>query len=333
MNKSIYEIFNRNFLKVKPFSERVSDLSVDSFPRLDDDSPYYDDSNLSILVDKIIAAFKINSQVVLLMGAHVIRSGVSRYIIDLMERGYLTHIAMNGACPIHEYELARFGKTTENVARYISEGQFGLWKETGEINDIINISYKEKLGLGEGIGRSIERSNYPHKDLSILAAGYRLKIPVTVHVGIGYDILHEHPNCNGAALGDTSYRDFLIFTRSIQGLEGGVIMCFGSQVMGPEVFLKALAMARNVAHQNGKRITQFTTAVFDLIDIGKQYQSEPLKTNSKYYFRPWKTLLARVISDGGESFYFQGNHKVTIPTLYQLIKKRINIQVTQEKGK
>src|SRR4029077_13615428 len=126
---------------------------------------------------------------------------------------------------------------------------------------------KQGLGLGEALGQAILEGSFPHKDLSLFAAGVRLKIPVTVHVGIGYDIIHEHPNCDGAALGQTSYQDFLIFTQSVTRLEGGVLLSLGSAVMGPEVYLKALAMARNVAHQDGKEIRHFTTGVFDLLEI------------------------------------------------------------------
>jgi hypothetical protein len=150
-----------------------------------------------------------------------------------------------------------------------------------------------------------------------LAAGYRLRVPVTVHVGIGYDIIHEHPNADGAALGASSYRDFLIFTQSVNHLEGGVMLCFGSAVMGPEVYLKALAMARNVAHQEGRRIAQFTTAVFDLISLPDETRQEAPKVNPQYYFRPWKTILARTVADGGESFYVQGDHRQTLPAIYQ----------------
>ncbi len=152
-----------------------------------------------------------------MMGAHVIKKGVSRFVIDLLQRGYLTHVAMNGAGAIHDYELARVGATTESVARYIRSGEFGLWRETGELNEVIHEAAALSLGLGENVGRRIEASDFPHKDASIFAAAYRLSIPATVHVGIGYDIIHEHPNCDGEALGAASYRDFLIFTKSVEG--------------------------------------------------------------------------------------------------------------------
>jgi hypothetical protein len=144
----------------------------------------------------------------------------------------------------------------------------------------------------------------------------RLGVPVTVHVGIGYDILHEHPNCDGAALGQTSYQDFLVFAETVTRLEGGVMLNFGSAVMGPEVYLKALAMARNVAHQEGRAIRQFTTAVFDLVPLEGDTRRQAPKTDPRYYYRPWKTILVRTVADGGQSFYVQGDHRDTLPSLY-----------------
>jgi hypothetical protein len=236
-----------------------------------------------------------------------------------MHQGFVTHLAMNGSGPIHDYELARVGATTESVARYIQTGEFGLWRETGELNEIIKRGAKERLGLGESVGRAIARSRFPHRDVSITAAAYRLRIPVTVHVGIGYDIIHEHPNCDGAALGATSYRDFLIFAKTVENLEGGVVLCFGSAVMGPEVFLKALAMARNVARQNGRDIQNFTTAVFDIIPLRGDWRQQASKSDYQYYYRPWKTLLVRTVAGGGQSFYFCGDHRATVPALHHLV--------------
>jgi hypothetical protein len=232
-----------------------------------------------------------------------------------MERGCISHIAMNGAGAIHDWELARIGATTESVARYIRSGEFGLWAETGELNEVIREAAENNLGLGENVGRRIAKSDFPYRDLSVYAAAYRLSIPVTVHVGIGYDILHEHPNCDGAAVGAASYRDFLIFANSVEALEGGVVLSFGSAIMAPEVYLKALAMARNVAHQEGREIKHFSTAVFDLVPIRGDIHKELDKTDPGYYFRPHKTILVRTVADGGESFYFCGDHRATFPAL------------------
>jgi hypothetical protein len=169
--------------------------------------------------------------------------------------------------------------------------------------------------LGEHAGRRLQESAYPHRDISVLAAAWRMNIPVTVHVGIGYDIIHEHPNCNGAALGETSYRDFLIFAKAVESLEGGVMLSFGSAIMAPEVYLKALAMARNVALQEGREIRHFTTAVFDIWPIDGDFRRELPRTDPGYYFRPHKTILVRTVADGGESYYFRGPHRATFPAL------------------
>src|SRR5262249_29884749 len=195
-------------------------------------------------------------------------------------------------------------------------GEFGLWTETGRMNDAIGEGARKGLGLGEAIGQAILDGPFPHKEISVLAAACRLRVPVTVHVGIGYDILHEHPNCDGAALGQTSYQDFLILAEALRSLEGGVMLNFGSAVMGPEIYLKALAMARNVAHQEGKHIKQFTTGVFDLIPLEGDTRVQAPKSDPRYYYRPWKTILVRTVADGGESFYVQGDHRLTLTRLY-----------------
>ncbi len=250
-----------------------------------------------------------------MMGAHLLRAGTSRLLIDLMRRGFIDHIAMNGAGAIHDFELARIGATTESVARYIQSGEFGLWRETGELNEWITEAAALGLGLGENIGRRLAASGWPHLDASVLAAAYELNVPVTIHVGIGYDILHEHPNCDGAALGAASYHDFLIFAKTVERLEGGVMLSFGSAIMAPEVYLKALAMSRNVAHQEGRTIRNFTTAVFDLVPIEGDIHRELTKADPGYYFRPHKTILVRTVADGGESFYIRGEHRATLPAL------------------
>ena len=312
---SKYEIFDRSRLIVKPLAERVHDLQLDRWLALDDDVPPFDDPALLDVASRIAHARTNNKARVVMMGGHVLRAGVNRHIIDLIERGFISHLAMNGAGAIHDYELARIGATTESVTRYIRSGEFGLWRETGELNDWIGEAAREGLGLGEHAGQRIEQSDFPYRDLSVLAAAWRRSVPATVHVGIGYDILHEHPNCDGAAAGAASYRDFLIFARSIERLEGGVLLSFGSAVMAPEVYLKALAMSRNVAHQEGREIRHFCTAVFDLVPIAGDIHHELPKTDPGYYFRPRKTILARTVADGGESFYFCGDHRATLPAL------------------
>ncbi|GAB4453716.1 MAG: hypothetical protein Kow00120_23620 [Anaerolineae bacterium] len=318
-----YPTFDRSKLHIKPLSARVHDLTLDHLLALDDPAPPFAHPALPVLGARIAAARQQGAAVILLMGAHVIRAGVSRFIIDLMQRGAITHVGMNGAGPIHDWEFALIGATTESVARYIREGQFGLWAETGRINDAINAGHRDGLGMGEAIGRAVAEGDFPHRDISVLAAGYRLRVPVTVHIGIGYDIIHEHPNADGAALGATSYRDFLTLAHSVANLEGGMMLSFGTAVMGPEVYLKALAMARNVAAQAGREIRHFTTAVFDLQDIGEDVDHEAPKSEPRYYFRPFKTILVRTVADGGESFYVQGDHRATFPALYREVVARL----------
>jgi len=298
-------------------------MSLEDVLPLDAEVPPFPDPNLEKVAERIAAARRRGRPVILLMGAHVVKQGLSRFVINLMKRGILTHVGGNGACAIHDFELALTGATTESVARYIREGQFGLWQETGRINDAVREGVRRGLGFGEAVGRMIEEGRFPHREVSILAAGYRLRVPVTVHIGIGQDIIHEHPNCDGAALGEASYRDFLVFARSVSQLEGGVFLNYGTAVMGPEVFQKALSMARNVAHQAGQRIERFTTAVFDLLDLGPDWHSEPPKTDPRYYFRPYKTILVRTVQGGGESYYIRGDHRVTLPNLYRLVTERI----------
>jgi len=317
-----YPLFDRSKLKLRPLSERVNDMVLAEVLNLDYDVPPFDDPDMRKVAERVAQAHRAGSQVILMMGAHVIKRGLSRFVIDLMERGIITHVGLNGAGPIHDFELALIGATTESVARYIQEGQFGLWEETGRINEAIQQGARDGLGLGEAVGRMIEEERFPHRDVSIFAAGYRLRLPVTAHVGIGYDIIHEHPNCDGAALGETSYRDFLALAHNVSNLQNGVLLNFGTAVMGPEVFLKALAMSRNVAHQEGRRINRFTTAVFDLVDLGPDYHTEASKSDAHYYFRPYKTLLVRTVQDGGESFYICGDHRVTLPNLYRLVTER-----------
>jgi hypothetical protein len=311
-----YPRFDRSRLHIRPLAERENDLNLSAIVPLDAPLPPYEHEAIPLLGQRLATARRDGRARILLMGAHVLRAGVSRYLIDLMERGLLTHIGMNGAGPIHDWEFALIGATTESVARYIRTGEFGLWRETGRMNDVIHSGADSGLGLGEALGQAIIEGDFPHKDVSVLAAAVRLGVPVTVHVGIGYDILHEHPNCDGAALGATSYRDFLTFTETVTKLEGGVMLNFGSAVMGPEVYLKALSMARNVAHQEGRVIKNFTTAVFDLVPLDSDTRKQAPKTDPRYYYRPWKTILVRTVADGGESYYLQGDHRVTLPHVY-----------------
>ena len=309
-----YPKFDSSRLRLLPLEDRRHDLSLSSTLPLRKASTV--NQVFTKIASKIIYANKHNSSVVLMMGAHVLRSGVQHFLIDMMERGYLNCLAVNGAFAIHDYEFAIIGATTESVALYIKEGQFGLWQQTGHMNEIVTLAWQQKMGLGEAVGYAIEEDKLPYRDISVLANAYRLGIPVTVHVAIGCDITHEHPNFDGAAYGGTSYIDFLRLASVLESLEGGVVMNFGSAVMAPEVYLKALSMARNVARQMGKSISNITTLVCDLLELPPNYQEEPSKEDPAYYYRPWKTMLVRTVSDGGKSFYVRGHHRETVPQLW-----------------
>lgn len=314
-----YPVFDRSELRLLPLAQRRHDMTREDIYQLNDPVEPFDDEALATVAERVVTAREQSRPVLLMMGAHVIKVGLSRFVIDLLQRDIITHIGASGAVAIHDTELALVGATTESVARYISTGQFGLWQETGLVNEFARQAAAENMGFGEAAGRGIAQGDFPHKDISILAAAYELQVPVTLHVGIGYDIVHEHPNCDGAAIGAASYRDFLTLTHTVSQLEGGVMLNFGTAVMGPETYLKALAMARNVAHQQGREICHFTTAVFDLIPLPDNYHQEAPKSNPFYYFRPWKTILVRTVADGGESFYFNADHRITLRNLHRLI--------------
>jgi hypothetical protein len=310
-----YPQFDRSKLRLQPLARRQHDLTLDVIQPLDVPVTF-EHPSVPTIGRRMAEAKARGAARILMMGAHVLRAGTQNHLIDLMERGLVSLVAMNGAGPIHDWEFALVGASTESVARYVSSGEFGLWDETGKINDAITRGVKDGMGLGESVGRAIAEGFFPHKHASVLAAAHRLRIPVTVHIGIGYDIIHEHPNADGGVLGRASYTDFLVFVEHVRRLEGGIVLNFGSAVMGPEVYLKALAMARNVAHQSGERIAQFTTAVFDLIPLGDDFHTQAPKTDPRYYYRPWKTILVRTVADGGESFYVQGDHRQTVPAVW-----------------
>ena len=312
-------MFDRRRLRVLPLSQRQHLVDLSSVLNVGERPLPFEHPLLPELAEAVAQARRRGAAVVMLMGAHVIKQGLSRYLIDFVRRGWLSVLAGNGACAIHDYELARIGATSESVSRYIAEGQFGLWQESAEINDIITAGARRGLGFGEALGQAIAESSLPHKDISVYAAAYQAGIPATVHLGVGYDIIHEHPNFDAAAAGAASDRDFLILTKAVENLEGGVVLCVGSAVMGPEVYLKALSMARNVAAQQGRQIRQITSAVFDLLALTGDLHIEAPKESPEYYFRPYKTMLVRTVADGGRSFYIRGDHRATLPALHAAI--------------
>ncbi len=319
-------MFDRNKIKFLPISQRKNKIFAKDFYHLDSPIPVYRNPDLDKLAKRIVEAREKNKPVIWMMGAHVIRRGNSRFIIDLMERGIITHVATNGACAIHDFELAYLGATCEDVEEYIKDGKFGNWEETGRwINEAISYGYKNGFGYGESITRMMcKHLDVSRSSLSVFAMAFWFRVPITVHKSIGQDITDQHPSADYAALGGASGKDFLTFAESISKLEGGgVFLNLGTQVTGPEVYLKALSMARNVASQKGEKISDFTTAVFDIADLGKNWKKENKPTEPAYYFRPKKTILIRTVKDGGESFYIKGDFSVTVPNLYKRIIKKM----------
>jgi hypothetical protein len=260
--------------------------------------------NLKALVDSIVAAYRNKKMVIFMMGAHVIKCGLSPLIIDLMRRRVLKAVALNGAGIIHDTEIALIGRTSEDVGEGITDGSFGMARETASfINDAINSGFRKGQGIGEALGERIFKEKLPHRDLSILAAGYELQAPVTVHVAIGTDIIHQHPSANGEAIGEGSLLDFRNFIYSVSRLDGGVAVNLGSAVVLPEVFLKAVTVARNI----GSRPRRFTTANFDMIN----------------QYRPHQNVLSRPTAGGGKGYNIIGHHEIMIPFLYRAIVERL----------
>ncbi len=261
-------------------------------------------SQFQSIVEKVVSAVNAEHPVVMAMGAHVIKCGLSPIIINLMEQGIVSAVALNGAGIIHDFELAYTGQTSEDVAEAISTGEFGMGRETGQfLNEAINQGMKEGLGIGESVGKALVTSAPQYLQHSILAAGYRLGIPVTVHVAIGTDIIHSHPSANGAALGAGTHHDFKRFIGVIAQLEGGVYFNIGSAVILPEVFLKAVSTARNL----GYPLKHFTTVNMDFIQ----------------HYRPTQNVVTRPTADGGEGYTLIGHHEILLPLLAAAIIEKL----------
>lgn len=256
------------------------------------------------LIARLKEAYHKNKPIILGMGAHPIKVGLSPLIIQLMEKGILHGVAMNGAGIIHDFEIAFAGKTSEDVAAEISRGSFGMTKETGKLlNQAIKKGWAQRWGLGYAVGEMIWRGKFPFGEKSITAAGVRLGIPVTVHVGIGTDIIHMHPEARGEAIGGASHIDFRLFAKLISRLEGGVYLNLGSAVILPEVFLKALTLVRNLGFQ----VKNFTTANMDFIP----------------HYRPLTNVVRRPTLSGGKGFHFTGHHEIMFPLLTAALLEEI----------
>lgn len=258
------------------------------------------------LVNDILQAKKKKKPVILMMGAHVIKVGCAPLIIDLLQRGVLTHIAMNSAASIHDVETALWGQTSEDVAAALLDGTFGMARETGEFinNALIEGMKNSDAGYGEILGKALLKAKGKYRRSSVLVRCYELGVPVTVHAAIGTDIVHQQPTMDGAATGEMSFRDFKVFIHSVKKLQkGGVVLNVGSAVIMPEVFLKALTVARNL----GYPARGFTTATFDMIR----------------HYRPQMNVVQRPTQGEGKGYYFLGHHEILFPLLAASIITRM----------
>jgi len=256
--------------------------------------------NFKELVRRIIIARKNKRPIIFMFGAHIIKCGLSRFVIDMMKRNIITAIATNGASVIHDFEISYCGKTSEDVEKQLKDGKFGMAFETGKfINEAVKYGDQKNWGLGESIGQMVNEKKLKFYKESIFANAYKLKIPATVHVGIGTDIIYQHPECDGAGWGKTSYNDFLKLAEVISKLEGGIVLNFGSAVILPEVFLKALNLVRNL----GYKVRNFTAANFDM----------------NYQYRAFENIVSRPAGNNG--FYFIGHHEIMLPLLYGCLTK------------
>jgi deoxyhypusine synthase len=312
MNKN-YDIDRIDFKKIKtyPIKERQNIASLGRFAKLTNKGISFHDfiealpdylkaTDLKELTEKIIEARQRNKGFILGMGAHPIKVGISPLIIDLINKGIITGILQNGACVIHDFELAYQGETSEDVSIGLKDGSFGMAQETGEF---IHKALKYREGIGYSMGKAMDEANLRYKEQSILWNAYRKNVPVCVSVAIGNDIIHQHPSMNGEDVGYNSYEDFKIFTSLIPSLnDGGVFINLGSAVILPETFLKALTVARNVKD----KIDSFYTANFDMIQ----------------HYRPNMNVVSRPTMSSGKGYSITGHHEIMFPLLYSMIIDR-----------
>ena len=261
--------------------------------------------DIRAVVNSIVSARKKKKAVIFMAGAHVIKCGLNPILIELIKKKVISCICLNGAGIIHDFELAFQGKTSEDVAENLKNGSFGMGRETAEfINLAVKEGVAEGLGLGYAVASRISTTKLVHKDLSLLYNAYKYNVPVCVAVAIGTDIIHQHPSFDAALTGEGSLRDFRKLTEQVIKInQGGVVLNFGSAVILPEVFLKALNLARNLGFQ----VKDFTTANFDMI----------------YHYRPTQNVCLRPVMSGGNSYYIIGHHEIMLPLLAQAIREKL----------
>ena len=256
------------------------------------------------LVNRLAAVRQAGRPLLIGMGAHVIKVGLNPLLIDLMEREVITGLALNGAGIVHDTEIAMAGRTSEEVEQVLGTGAFGAARETGEVvNAAISRGANNDTGIGQAVGEFLLERNFPHNDMSLLASARRLGVPVTVHVAMGTDIVHIHPTADGAAIGKAGHQDFRLFCAMVADLEGGAYLNFGSAVLLPEVFLKALTVARNLGHT----VDHFVTANFDFIR----------------HYRPTTNVVNRPTASGGKGYNVTGHHELMIPLLAAALKAKL----------
>ena len=312
-----------DFSKITTYSAftRTNLVTLGNMARPDADAvPAWDCAEFDELIERIVAARQRGAPVILSMGAHVIKNGLSRYLIALMRMGAITHLASNGAGSIHDFELCYLGGTSEDVPTAIEDGSFGMWEETGRwMNRALQEGAAQGLGYGEALARYIDANpaRFPYSEDCVLYQAWKLGVPATYHIALGTDIIHQHPTADFAAIGAASGVDFRRMCQSVAALDGGVFLNFGSSVIGPEVFLKALSIARNLGHPTFR----ITTANFDLVDLG-DYRAAIGYDDPLYYYRPRKNIVNRPTSRQGKGWHFCVDHQISLPNLYARLKTR-----------
>ncbi|BBI35400.1 hypothetical protein [Cohnella abietis] len=303
-----------NLVTIRNMAQPYED-SPEEWPRMPAEREAFDR-----LIDSIIDARVAGKPVIWSMGAHVIKNGMSRYVIEMVRHGIVTHVSGNGATSIHDFELAFLGETSENVASAIEDGSFGMWEETGRyMNEAIQQGASDNLGYGESLYHYLNRypERFPHYDDCVFAQCQRFGVPYTCHISIGTDIIHQHPIVDFEALGQTSGKDFNTMCQSVaEMVDGGVFLNFGSAISGPEIFLKATSICRN----EGLPMTSIVAANFDIVPVYADHV--PPTTASEYYYRPRRNFIDRLGQIGGEGYLFHGLHQVTIPQLFHRIVQR-----------
>lgn len=340
--RGIFEIFNLKRIKTYPLIERINKVTCQDIVQPSDikDMTFNVSTetarSIGTVADVVVASRKANMPVIFFTGGHLIKNGLGLLLADLVRHEIVTLVAGNGSTAIHDFELALIGETSEDVPHALSKGQFGMAYEFSYINMALIIGNRYGLGFGEALGRMIcedsfrndvlsevQKVNSPrqflHPDMSVIAACYKESVPLTVHVGIGTDVIDQHHTFDGAAKGGCSARDFLIFAEEVTKLgEGGVIINVGSAVTGPEVLLKAVSMASNI----GKSPRNILTADFDLRPSSPEHMND--ESAKAYYFRDQKSIVTRIPEAfNGNGIYIKGDQKQTIPLLYRRIFEQI----------